>query len=196
MDAVRQASNDRNKMNAAGHHALLGAAIVAGSVNVVKVLLQAGADIRMKCPCFRGAVMGFDQSDDIILIEPVELAVRVDPCSEILNLLLSALWQASNDRNKMNAAKVVSGHHGYILMGELGEVHNQRHKQNAGCFKAHLFLLCVFSSNAPTGTARSDNTAGRWAPPAPDVVRSPSRGVRNRKHSCRHSNGRNTNPVQ
>ena len=35
---------------------LLGAAIVAGSVNVVKVLLQAGADIRMKCPCFRGAV--------------------------------------------------------------------------------------------------------------------------------------------
>ena len=93
---------------------LLGAAIVAGSVNVVKVLLQAGADIRMKCPCFRGAVMGFDQSDDIILVEPVELAVRVDPCSEILNLLLSALWQASKDTNMNPAAKVVSGHHGYI----------------------------------------------------------------------------------
>lgn len=92
----------------------LGTAIVAGSVNVVKVLLQAGADIKMKCPCFRGVRIGFDQSEDLVMVEPLELAATLGRSSEILELLLRALWKANSNTNTNPVAKVVSGHHVHI----------------------------------------------------------------------------------
>lgn len=93
---------------------LLGTAIAAGSVNAVRVLLQAGADIRLKCPCFKGVRMGFDQSEDLIMVEPLELAARLGRSSEILEILLRALWKASSDTNTNPAAKIVSGHQVHI----------------------------------------------------------------------------------